>query len=308
MKCAKCKQVLPDDSVFCQYCGTKIETDKNERNEHNMNYSDSEKILKEIFKLQAEETAKAWKENSNNQPNNEDDADFGVVPEKPIYTLASKMVEGEKEYLERLLTSDGEALSWVRRGSVCAEGVSGMIDIYDGFLPSGNLYKTIYINMYGAKASSGVPKGFILREGKKENSPHCIKKQEEKIKEITKRIRVPKIAIILIVVVVALSALNVVQLVNRQDLQSQITELEKESALKTSRITTLNNENSSLQSTVWEYTHLVNFIDDYVVFVENDGTNLYHKFDSYRFKENSFWVYNIEAAKNQGYYACPVCH
>ena len=51
MICAKCKQVLPDDSVFCQYCGTKIETEKNERNEHNMNYSDSEKILKEIFKL-----------------------------------------------------------------------------------------------------------------------------------------------------------------------------------------------------------------------------------------------------------------
>jgi hypothetical protein len=35
-----------------------------------------------------------------------------------------------------------------------------MIDIYDTFLPSGELYKTIYINMYGEKESKVVPKGF----------------------------------------------------------------------------------------------------------------------------------------------------
>lgn len=308
MICGKCKQELPDDSVFCQYCGAKVEADKKEREEHSLDFNGSEQILQTILKIQAEETENAWKENSKNQPNNEDDADFGVVPEKPIYTLASKVVDGEKEYLGRLLTCDGEVLSWVRRGSMSVDGVNGMIDIYDGFLPSGGLYKTVYINMYGAKASSEVPRGFTLCTEKKENSQHYNKKRIEDIKEKVKTIKVSKVTIILIAVVVALSALNVVQLGNRQALQSQITELDKECALKTSRITTLNNENSNLQSTVREYIHLANFVDDCVVFVEDDGTNLYHKFDCYRFKENSFWVYNIEAAESKGYYACPVCH
>lgn len=308
MICGKCKQELPDDSVFCQYCGAKVEADKKEREEHSLDFNGSEQILQTILKIQAEETEKAWKENSKNQPDNEDDPDFGVVPEKPIYTLASKAVDGEKEYLGKLLTCDGEELSWVRRGSMSADGVNGMIDIYDGFLRSGGLYETVYINMYGAKVSSGVPRGFTLCTEKKENSQHYNKKKIEDIKEKVKTIKVSKVTIILIAVVVALSALNVVQLGNGQALQSQITELDKECALKTSRITTLNNENSNLQSTVREYIHLANFVDDCVVFVEDDGTNLYHKFDCYRFKENSFWVYNIEAAESKGYYACPVCH
>lgn len=308
MICAKCKQELPEDSAFCQYCGAKIEVEKNERREYITKQGDSEKMLQSILKMQAEETAKAWKENSKNQPNNEDDIDFGVVPEKPIYTLASKVVEGEKEYLGKLLTSDGEVLSWVRRGSMSADGVSGMIDIYDGFLSTGSLYKTVYINMYGAKTSCGVPRGFILRAEKKENRLHYNKKRLEKIKEKVKKTRIPKVAIILIAVVVALSAMNVAQLRNRQALQTQIAELENESALKSSQITTLNNKNSSLQSTVLEYTRLANFIDDYVVFIEDDGTNLYHKFGCYRFKGRSFWVYNIEAAESRGYYACHLCN
>lgn len=308
MICGKCKQELPDDSVFCQYCGAKVEADKKEREEHSLDFNGSEQILQTILKIQAEETEKAWKENSKNQPDNEDDPDFGVVPEKPIYTLASRAVDGEKEYLGKLLTCDGEELSWVRRGSMSADGVNGMIDIYDGFLRSGGLYKTVYINMYGAKLSSGVPRGFTLCAGKKENSQHYNKKRIEDIKEKVKKIKVSKVSIILIAVVVALSALNVVQLRNRQALQSQITELEKESALKKSRITTLNSENSRLQDEILDYAQLARFVDNHVAFIEDDGTNLYHKFDCTRFKGRYFWVYNVEKARSLGYYECSRCH
>ena len=37
-----------------------------------------------------------------------------------------------------------------------------MIDIYDTFLPTGDFYKTIYINMYGAEDSQNSPEGFTF--------------------------------------------------------------------------------------------------------------------------------------------------
>ena len=40
------------------------------------------------------------------------------------------------------------------------DGINGMVDVYDTYLPSGEEYKTIYINMYGASNSTFAPKGF----------------------------------------------------------------------------------------------------------------------------------------------------
>ena len=51
----------------------------------------------------------------------------------------------------------------------------------------------------------------------------------------------------------------------------------------------------------------IQFFDTYVVFVEDDGTNLYHKYDCKRFKGNSFWAYNLAAADDNGYRPCPLC-
>jgi rubredoxin len=41
-------------------------------------------------------------------------------------------------------------------------GVHGMIDVYDIYLMNGAEYKTIYINMYGARNSTMAPSGFVL--------------------------------------------------------------------------------------------------------------------------------------------------
>lgn len=56
MKCFNCGYLLPDDSVFCQYCGKKTEKEIPNR---------------------AEEHITKFKEN---QPNNDDSIDFGLVP------------------------------------------------------------------------------------------------------------------------------------------------------------------------------------------------------------------------------------
>lgn len=50
-----------------------------------------------------------------------------------------------------------------------------------------------------------------------------------------------------------------------------------------------------------------NFMDTYVVFVNNDGTNYYHSYDCVNFTKSNFWAYSRKLAQNYGYTACPVC-
>lgn len=95
--------------------------------------------------------------NADAENDNLDDPEYGLVVNKPIYT---KGVTGSSIYLEELKTSLGEKLTWRRLGSTSAEGINGMIDIYEGSLPSGKPYKTLYVNMYGSANSKKVPKGF----------------------------------------------------------------------------------------------------------------------------------------------------
>ena len=110
------------------------------------------------------------------------------------------------------------------------------------------------------------------------------------------------LAVTLLAIGLSLSViLNVVQLANMTDLNNNI-EYWKNKADK------LEDNVSDLRSDLLENKELVTFIDEFVVFVEDDGTDYYHKYECYKFKGNYFWAYNVDAAKEQGYTACPSCH
>lgn len=49
------------------------------------------------------------------------------------------------------------------------------------------------------------------------------------------------------------------------------------------------------------------FLDKYVVFVMNDGSNRYHTYDCELFTHSNFWTYSPKLAEAQGFRPCTTC-
>ena len=73
------------------------------------------------------------------------------------------------------------------------------------------------------------------------------------------------------------------------------------------QVAKLSEEVASWKNKYYEANEKATFMDKHVVFVEDDGTKLYHKYDCIKFSKNSFWAFNVEATKNAGYKPCPIC-
>ena len=90
----------------------------------------------------------------------QNDPDYGLVPEKPIFVNGFM---GSHSYLSMLQTDKGELLRTERRGSTKAEGINGLVDIYDTFrVNDHSAYGTIYICLYGNSTSNQAPKGYVM--------------------------------------------------------------------------------------------------------------------------------------------------
>lgn len=81
-----------------------------------------------------------------------------------------------------------------------------------------------------------------------------------------------------------------------EDLEAEIAALEES---KASLETALDHAKS--------YEEKANFMDSYVVFVEDDGTGYYHTYSCINFTRNKFWAYSRKLAEANGYDPCPIC-
>ena len=128
----------------------------------------------------------------------------------------------------------------------------------------------------------------------------CGKKYFKFIRAI-KRIIAIILSLIIVVVLAGSIYHNVQQWNTIQNLETKIYS-------KDTTINRLNDQIDYLNDELLKHKDLARFIDTYVVFVEDDGTYQYHKYECNKFNGNYFWVYNIDAAEGNGYYACPECH
>ena len=104
---------------------------------------------------------------------------------------------------------------------------------------------------------------------------------------------------------------------SQYDLSEQQKELEKatdENAALEEQVTALEKENDRLRA---DYDTLyaavdaqgkkLRFMDSYVVFIEDDGTGNYHRYDCGKFSKKNFWAYSRKLAERQGYTPCAQC-
>lgn len=98
------------------------------------------------------------------------------------------------------------------------------------------------------------------------------------------------------------------------DLNQENTDLNQEKdelqTTLTEKIAQLETANVNLEAMTTKYNTAkakADFLDSYVVFVNNNGTKLYHSYDCSDFTKSNFWAYSRKLAENYGYTACPKC-
>jgi hypothetical protein len=106
--------------------------------------------------------------------------------------------------------------------------------------------------------------------------------------------------IIVIVLLVISIVLNIAQANENSALEDSIEDVHN-------FYSSVQSENNQLKKELDEVSDELEFYNDHVVFVEDDGTKLYHKYHCYKFKGRYFWAYNTEAAEDYGYSPCSWC-
>ena len=116
------------------------------------------------------------------------------------------------------------------------------------------------------------------------------------------------LAILFITLFLFSFVINVHFFFDSSDLKSEYSMLEKKHSMLASEIIDIKNERNTLKHQINTLENEISFYDRHVVFVEDDGTKLYHKYDCSKFVADSFWAYNVEAAEGKGFKPCPRCH
>ncbi len=81
-----------------------------------------------------------------------------------------------------------------------------------------------------------------------------------------------------------------------EELQRQVNELTAQVTRQTEQIDSLTADGTK-----------AGFMDRYVVFVNNDSSGLFHRYDCEHFSKQSFWAYSRKLAESCGFKPCPNC-
>jgi hypothetical protein len=102
--------------------------------------------------------------------NSQEDESYGYSKDNPIKVGGgTDGPKNERNYLNSLTGPNGEAVSYIRKGSCChfktknSSFGGGALDIYKVTYSGKNDTITLYLNMYD-KDKIKAPKGFLIRE------------------------------------------------------------------------------------------------------------------------------------------------
>ena len=98
-------------------------------------------------------------QNANAETAHLDDADYGLVPQKPVFVAG---FPGTHTYLDSLCLSDGTRPTFNRTGSMNVPGIEGPVDAYE-VTAGGKSVGRIFVCLYGSSNSTRAPRGFVLR-------------------------------------------------------------------------------------------------------------------------------------------------
>ena len=119
------------------------------------------------------------------------------------------------------------------------------------------------------------------------------------------------LTILLIIMLVFSAFLNVYSFTKIGEistLKREITALKDDKDSLNDTITRLRNQIKQSDAELSVCYQEIEFIDEYIVFIEDNGTNYYHKYQCPEFLGDEFWAFNVEAARGEGYKPCPLCH
>ena len=98
-------------------------------------------------------------------------------------------------------------------------------------------------------------------------------------------------------------------LIEEENKQLLLLEEELEETIKTLNedLEKCEEELAKLKISSKEYKIKAEFMDKYVVFVENDNSKVYHTYDCEEFSRSNFWAYSRKLAESNGFGPCEVC-
>lgn len=284
MRCLKCGAFLPDDSVFCQFCGEKVEvaTDDNEVTSPEQGLVEveapwaPEAVEPDVSETQIENVG----DDADTAPSDEPEPD--IAPE-----CADDLLERKASFEEQELTAPKEDASGAASD--------------DDLLPSRP--QIVKGQRYCKKCG-----GLIDRETKK--CQGCGKQYLH----ITKIVWIAFLAIICCALL-GLSVYQHGQIVSMErELEEATATISEKEKIVASQRKKISEQESKIDAqkgiaNLYEkwWADKAHFMDDHIVLI-GDSNNKYHKYGCEDLDLTYFYAYNTENAKAQGYRACSKCN